>query len=75
MNESFARLVDPIVRYVLDTQRRIVAAGTGHPALDEVHDDLLALFKKSRAQATSLERLETISTWPNTPSCTGPTKC
>jgi type VI secretion system protein ImpK len=56
MNDQFALLVDPVVQYVLETQRRIAGQGAGHPGIDEVHDQLLNLLKQSRLSAASYER-------------------
>jgi type VI secretion system protein ImpK len=56
MNEQFSRLVEPIIRYMINIQRRLVGPGTGHPSLDEVHDELVRLFKESRSSAASYER-------------------
>ena len=76
MNESFAHLVDPIVRYVIDTQRRIALASAGQPSLDEVHDDLM----RSIQEVAIIGRVvrptcATTSIWPSMPSSTGPTRC
>jgi type VI secretion system protein ImpK len=55
MNERFSLLVDPIFRYVLETQRRIEGHGA-QPGLDEVHDELIRLIKKARRSAASYDR-------------------
>jgi hypothetical protein len=55
MSPHFARLVDPILRYMLDAQRRFAGAGAGHPGIDEVHDDLLRLFTEARSSAASCD--------------------
>jgi type VI secretion system protein ImpK len=55
MNQSFARLVDPILRYMFVVQRRFVGAGVGHPTIDEVRDELLRLFAEARSSSASYE--------------------
>src|SRR4051794_11253500 len=55
MSPRFARLVDPIFRYLFDARRRFVGAVDGHPGIDEVHDDLLRLFAEARASAASYD--------------------
>jgi type VI secretion system protein ImpK len=55
MNERFSLLVDPIVRYVLETQRRIEGHGA-QPGLDDVHDTLIRLIRSARRSAASYDR-------------------
>jgi len=56
MDNQFAPLVDPIVQYVLDIQRRIAGPRDSHPGADDVYDELVRLFQKSRQAAATLDR-------------------
>jgi len=56
MNERFTLLVDPIVQYVIQTQRRIAGPAADHPGLDEVHAELLRLIRESRRAAANYNR-------------------
>jgi type VI secretion system protein ImpK len=56
MDDQFARLVDPIIKYVIDTLKRIAGPRAEQPDVDEVHKELVSLIQRSREAAAAADR-------------------